>query len=98
MQAALTAMEAVGGSEHTTMLLSNRLEVLARRTKGMTSDLRARAHALQMQRHEEVLGFREADKAREAEEKKLQAELALRKKDAEIAKAVGKTAAAEARD
>ena len=47
LHAALAAVEAVGGSEHATMLLSNRLEVLARRTKGMTSDLRARAHALQ---------------------------------------------------
>ena len=97
LQAALVAVQSVGGSEHTTMLLSNRLEALARRTKGMTSDLRARAHALQMQRHEEILVLREADKAREAEEKKLKAEIALRKKDAEIARSAGVAAAAEAR-
>ena len=97
LQAALAAVQAVGGSEHTTMMLSNRLETLARRTKAMTSDLRARAHALQMQRHEEVLVLREADKAREAEDKKLKAEIALRKQEAKIASAAGVAAAAEAR-
>ena len=63
----------------------------------MTSELRVRARAMQLERHEVVLELRAKDMKRDAEQKRMQCLLEIRKKEADIAKAAGRTAAAEAR-